>query len=487
MDAQTCNDLAWSCLRAGQADLALQHALRAHELRRQNADYLNTLGVAYGETGQLELAEATFRKALKRKPGFIDALVNLGKALEKQEKPREACAQFERALAIEPRFPKLAVNLAKLYRDGGEPARAKALLERAERNVDAQDLAMALAECEMDLGDEAAALARLRAAVAAQPDWKFARNALAHMLLATAHWREGWREYAWRRTLFDPAAGAPPAPLPARLAGEPILLRGEQGIGDVLFFLRFAPELARRGARLTLACESKLHPVVRANPVLEAVREHRADDAAAGDFARRIWIADLPALLGTEDTPPAWPLALDARGREAGTRRLAGFGPAPYLAVTWRAGTDVARGREFGAERTSLAKALPPALLGAALRGWRGSVLLLQRGARPGDTAEFAAGFGGAFHDLSALGEDLPALLGVLASIDEYVTVSNFNVHALAGIGGTARVLVPCPAEWRWLRRAGPSPWFAGFPLYRQPASRDWSEPLARLRAELFR
>src|SRR5260370_36885085 len=116
MDAQTWNELAWNFLRSGQADLALEPARRAHEMSRGNVEYLNTLGVAYGETGQLELAEATFRKALKRKPALVEALVKWAKSLEKQEKLPEARKQSERPLAFEPALPKLAASLAPLLR-----------------------------------------------------------------------------------------------------------------------------------------------------------------------------------------------------------------------------------------------------------------------------------------------------------------------------------------------------------------------------------
>ena len=481
MDAETSNELAWKYLQAGETNLALEHALRAHELKRNNLDFLNTLGVAYGETGQLDLAEATFRKVLKRKPGHLNALVNLAKSLEKQERLDEARPLYERALAIEPAFPRLATNLARIYSLRGETARAKGLLERSAKNIDPQDLAMALALYEADAGETDRALARLRAAVASHADWKLARSSLAHLLLSTAHWREGWTEYVRRRNLFDPRPTELPEPLAARLDGRSVLLRGEQGIGDVLFFLRFAPLLHRRGARLVLACERKLHPVVQRNAILDEVRD---GDAVTG-FDRAVWTGDLPALLESEETPPAWPLEVDAQAKQDAGARLAGLGPPPYLAVTWRAGTDTVRGREFGAERIALTKSAPPRELGAALRGWRGTTILLQRGARAQDGAEFAAGFGASCHDLSALGEDLRALLAVLSLVDEYVSVSNTNIHLLAGIGRSARVLVPFPPEWRWLRRDGRSPWFPDFPVYRQPASRDWSAPLAALRADL--
>ena len=480
MDAETSNQLAWKYLQAGETKLALEYALRAHELKRGNLDFLNTLGVAYGEAGQLDLAEATFRKLLKRKPGFVDALVNLGKSLEKQERLEEARQQSERALAIEPAFPKLATNLARIYNLGGEPARAKSLLERSAKNLDPQDLAIGLAKCAADAGELDDALARLRAAVADHTDWKLARSSLAHLLLSTARWREGWIEYVRRRNLLEPRPTELPPLLAARLDGNSVLLRGEQGIGDVLFFLRFAPMLRARGARLTLACERKLHAVVHANEVLDEVRAEET-----GSFDRAVWTADLPALLETEATPPAWRLEIDPAAKRDAETRLAALGPAPYLAVTWRAGTDTVRGREFGAERISLTKSAPPRLLGGALRGWRGTAILLQRGARPGDAAEFAAGFGAPFHDLSALGDDLRALLAVLSLVDEYVSVSNTNIHLLAGIGRSARVLVPFPPEWRWLRGEGRSPWFPDFPVYRQPVSHDWSAPLAALRKDL--
>src|SRR5262245_15768512 len=68
------NGLAWACLRAGDTALALEHARRAHGMSRRNVDYLNTLGVALGESGQLGEAEAAFRKALKLQPVHPDVL-----------------------------------------------------------------------------------------------------------------------------------------------------------------------------------------------------------------------------------------------------------------------------------------------------------------------------------------------------------------------------------------------------------------------------
>ena len=467
LDHAAWHALAWTYLRAGRGEFALEAAQRAHQGNRQNVDYMNTLGVAYGETGRLDLAEGTFRKVLKRSPVFVDGLINLAKALEKKGELAEATRLYERALALDPGYPRLAANLASAYREHGAAARSRDVLQRHAARIDPEHLAVAHAACDLALDGPAAAIRRLSAAVAAHPEWVLAHDALAQELLAAGEWREGWKHYASRHRLHGRRAGQ-------RLEGQSVLLRGEQGIGDVLFFLRFLPLLRARGVSARLACEPKLHPI------LDGLVLDEPDAGGPG-----VWIGDLPMLLGCEDTPAAWPLQASDAQRARARERLAALGPAPYLAVTWRAGTDTARGSEFGPERMALSKQVPPGLLGGALRGWPGTVIALQRGARADDVAQFGQALGARAHDLSFLADDLPALLGLLGEIDEYVTVSNTNVHLLAGLGRTARVLLPWPVEWRWMRRDGASPWFPGFAVYRQPPSRDWTSPLARLRQDL--
>ena len=75
-------------------------------------------------------------------------------------------------------------------------------------------------------------------------------------------------------------------------------------------------------------------------------------------------------------------------------------------------------------------------------------------------------------------------MAAVLSLIDEYVGVSNTNMHIRAGLGKTARVLVPFPPEFRWMNAGSESPWFPGFRIYRQPPGRDWRPVLDALGKE---
>ncbi|HJQ41301.1 MAG TPA: tetratricopeptide repeat protein, partial [Thermoanaerobaculia bacterium] len=76
--------LAMIALRAGAPDIAVERARRAVDLNRNNALYLNNLGIAYSEHGDLGDAEKAFRRALSMKPAYAEAHFNLGKALHKQ-------------------------------------------------------------------------------------------------------------------------------------------------------------------------------------------------------------------------------------------------------------------------------------------------------------------------------------------------------------------------------------------------------------------
>jgi hypothetical protein len=163
--------------------------------------------------------------------------------------------------------------------------------------------------------------------------------------------------------------------------------------------------------------------------------------------------------------------------------RLRSAGPAPYVGVTWRGGTPPSEQRS-GSEWL-LYKSVPIESLGMALKALPGTVLVLQRNPAPGELERFARALGRPVHDGSDLNADLEAMLALLACLDEYVAVSNTNVHLRAAAGRTARVLVPLPAEWRWMAGGDSSPWFPGSSVYRQRPSGDWSEALRTLREDL--
>jgi hypothetical protein len=321
----------------------------------------------------------------------------------------------------------------------------------------------------------------LRQLLAQQPECQAAHYALAVLLLSVGNWREGWTHHLWRAP-GDRNRSERPDALPERLDGRRVVLRAEHGIGDVLFFLRFAGQLRDRGASMALECPPQLAKLA---PLLSG--QIPLDKPATSDL--QIWIADLPSLLQTDAIPPAFALRADAARCADARVALTRLGRPPYLGLTWRAGTDTRRARRFGTDQVARYKhfkEISPAFLGQAVRGWPGTLISLQRGAMPKELEAIRAAASANVHDLGIAVEDLCEALALLDQLDHYVAVSNTNIHLLAGLGRTARVLVPHPPEWRWMRCEGGSAWFPGFEVYRQPIGLDWTSPLERLRKDLF-
>jgi hypothetical protein len=180
--------------------------------------------------------------------------------------------------------------------------------------------------------------------------------------------------------------------------------------------------------------------------------------------------------------PP--PLAFTPRDdRIASIReRLCEFGPPPYLGITWRGGISPS---DQGGMPWMLYKEIGIKPLAQALRDFTGTCIALQRNPAPGELDVLTSGLDRNVLDLTALNDDLEDMLALLAVLDEYVAVSNTNVHLRAGLDKVTRVLVPCPPDWRWMDAGRTSPWFPACRVYRQSARGDWSAALAELKSDL--
>ncbi|MFV2065387.1 MAG: tetratricopeptide repeat protein [Pirellulales bacterium] len=81
-------------------------------------------GIDAINSGQVGLAEATFRAALKELPGSAVAHNCLGIALKAAGRREEAIACYQRAVALDPRLAEAHNNLGNAWRDGGDIERA---------------------------------------------------------------------------------------------------------------------------------------------------------------------------------------------------------------------------------------------------------------------------------------------------------------------------------------------------------------------------
>ena len=499
---------------------------------------LHFLGVIHWQRGNFAEAEAPMRQSVAARPDLPPFRNNLGLLLRDLHRNREAIEAFEAAIAIDAGYLEARTNLGDTLLRNGEAEAAVAHLERAGADPAAPvETFYTLALAYERAGRFADSLSAHRRAAERLPadvrrlgadlrGWSEAKCAIeerrfagapetagesgaradlgrlmraareklaSHPFFAKVAFRagqsallvgeldEGWEGYQWRkpRLAFERRArrgGTFESPrLPRTIEGAVIAIEQEQGLGDTLFFLRYAAALRERGARVVFRGDPRLLPLLERAALFDACVGIDAASPWTEDFI--LTAGDLPLAAPAKGYPA--PIALAALPDRMEKARAALAPLARPLALTWRAGTRT--DDPYGV----LFKSLDPAALGRSLASSARSLVSIQRLPDPGETEALAAAAGREVRDFSTWNDDLEDALALMAVLDEYAGVSNTNTHLRTGAGRTAKVLVPFPPEWRWQGTGDASPWFPGSAVFRQARDGSWEGALRSLAARL--
>jgi tetratricopeptide (TPR) repeat protein len=489
--------------------------------------------------GQFKQAEAVFRAALDRRPNIAQLHTNLGNVLRAQNRLDEALACHQRAVELSPKLAEPYANLANVVRQKGDLHQAasagRRALELAPKNP---TICSGLAETMLGLGkiDEAVALARrglalgphlpeahfclglallakgdleeaaakLRRVVELRPDNARAhlslggtllmlgdvRNAIAH--LSTAHLRDpklhqaqfnlalallsegrfsdGWRHYEAR--LLNPEHVArirlfsKPRWQGQDFKGKTLLLHAEQGLGDTIQMLRYLPLVAAKGGNILLELQPELLALMAANLGALPVRPvSRGETLPAYDF--NCPLMSLPLAFGTQLA--SIPANVPYLTGEPAPRADPDAAPTgPRIGLAWAAGGSIRKSLHLS-DFACLA-AIPGA-----------GIVSLQKGAREEESRRAPAGMSVERPVL----KDFLATASIIAGLDLVISADTAVAHLAGAMGKPVWVLLPYPADWRWLIGRDSSPWYPNMRLFRQQERGDWLVPLDGIAAAL--
>jgi tetratricopeptide (TPR) repeat protein len=484
---------------AGDRQQALEWYQRALAADASYGSAHLNLGVLLQAQNLNEDAERHYRAALASGAPRETAYINLVSLLTIIEKFGEAEQLARTALSEFPRCAELHRLLSGNFVQQGrldaalQPAREAAALNPAD-----EKLQMAVAGLLFECGFPEQGISALEEIARAHPDDTHIAHVLGVMHLTAGRFEQGWRNFIHRDIRYTKTKTRPwlRTRLPPDLRGQPIHLVREQGLGDELFFLRYAPLLKSLGAHIAYVGHAKLESILKRTDCIDRfivepddnTREQvmRPDDP---EKTTGMLVGDIAHALGHDfaahcQTLPD-PLALTALPERIARVRekLALLGPPPYLALTWRGGVAL---HEQKGSWWGLYKNIAIADFGKALCGLPHTLLAVQRKPLPGELAQLSAAAGAVIHDLCDINDDLEEMLALLAVIDDYVGVSNTNMHLRAGLKRRACVLATRPAEWRWMAYGERSPWFPDFTVCRQGIDGTWRDALSQLRAHLL-
>ena len=457
-----------------------------------HAETLSNLGISLQAQGDLAHAIGCFSKAVALDPSYPEAHSNLGAALQEAGDFQRAEQHCRAALALRPQFAEAHSNLGNALQSQGNLEDAIAAYGQALALR--PDFAQAHVNCGMALhcrGDRAAAIAAYQQALALDPANAGAHANLAMALLAQGDYDQGWIEYQWRwRTgkiqrpalmdrlpAWDPA-GPPLAP------GEPLLLLSEQGLGDVLQFLRYAPALQRRtGADLVLCVPEPLLELARLAGVADQLCS--LEQAQALEAGRWLPLLSAPALLGVTAAQPLVNepyLRVPEQRRAAWTDRLQASlqtSEAAIIGLNWQGAphteTNILRGRSLPlAEFAPLAKTKGIELM--SLQKGFGSEQLKQ--------ASFADRFI-ACQPLIDQTWDFVDTASIILACDLVITSDTVVAHLAGGLGVPTWLLLHPVPDWRWGLEGSNTAWYPSMRLFRQSPGGSWAELLLAVKQAL--
>jgi hypothetical protein len=338
-----------------------------------------------------------------------------------------------------------------------------------------------LLKIEGEFGEAAGACDR---AVALRPDVPQIRLNRGIALLRAGRLREGWPDYEARLS----QAPHPALPAEARLpplseigdgAGRTVLLIHEQGFGDTLQMVRYAPLLAARGFRVVVWAPAPLVPLLRR---AEGVAEVLAPGAPAPPFDFHCPFFSLPLAFATtlESIPAAIPYITADPVLTAGWGDRLADREGLRVGLVW-----AGQGRPWlpGFEKLDRRRSMRLADL-APLGEVPGiSLVSLQMG----DAADAmrAAPPVPPLYDAMQGAADFGDTAAIVANLDVVVSVDTSVVHLAGALGKKVMLLDRYDNCWRWLAGREDSPWYPSLRIFRQARIGDWAPVVERVAAAL--
>lgn len=405
-------------------------------------------GVVLDDLERYDEALVCYDHALRLQPGYAQASNNKGVALTALGRPRDSLVCYDHALTLQPQY-------AQAWNNKGS-----ALLE---------------------MGEELLARTCYEQAIALQPDYPDAQVSLSHILLSQGDYTHAWDrfEYRWQSKEQAPRRLQTNKPAWAGTANpEPLLLWGEQGIGDQVLYAGILPDVAAFPQKKYVALDRRLIPLfARSLPGFEFVDLEWVNDTL--DFSEHLPLGSLPRYFRL--TPESFdaarhPYLVADPVRTAALRQKIAQPGKRVCGVSWSSSR-----KSIGTQKSvRLAQMLAP------LASEQLHFVNLQYGDTAAERSSLQAQHGVVLQNVDEVDNfnDIDGLAALIEACDIVITTSNSTAHLSGALGKETLLLLPSGKGklWYWAEHAGRNVWYPSIKIFTQATPGDWQQPLDRIK-----
>ncbi|MDR3560310.1 MAG: tetratricopeptide repeat protein [Negativicutes bacterium] len=446
------------------------------------AAYFN-LGVVQAEENRLDEAVAAFRRVIELNPFYYEAYNNLGALLRLADRLGEAEAALRRAIELKPDYAKAYNNLGLVLKSNHRLEEAETCLRHSiDLNPNDPETYNNLALVVKDAGRLADAESYLQQAIALRPDLVEAEFALGFLYLLQEQYEKGWGKYVkWQADNESSVTRHAVFQATCRnwqgedLTGKKIVLFSDQGFGDAIQFIRYAPLVAKAAGQTSVWVQKPLQRLMAG--AVNGCQIHPDENIAAGQYDFSCPLSSLPYLFHTsKDTIPqgiAYIRPVD-KIISVWSERLGSLdGNQRYrIGVVWGGNPNHENDRN-----RSIDFAVFNRLFDCNQASW----VSLQVGKQAKDLHQMPS----PVLDISCHLSDFAETAAVIANLDLVISVDSAVAHLAGAMGKPTWLLVPFNPDWRWQLNREDSPWYPTMRLFRQQGGGRWPEVLERVKQAL--
>ncbi len=501
---------------------AMIHFTQALSLRSDYAEAYYNQGLALAKFDRNQEAQESYRQAIVIKPDFYQAHLNLANLYRTQGQTDLALGHYRTVIKHQPNHVKGLISLATLLRSQGQSEDALPLLARAQQQAPGNaEIYEHLGQCCADLcrfedarkcfqqwvtlrpdnasahcclgaawnllGHYDQAIEQYSQAIALDPNYASARWNRTLLYLAQGQWQKGWQDYPQRYRL-DAIATALPHDYPqprwdgTRFDGQTLLVHHEQGLGDIIQFLRYLPQVKQMGGRVLLESPKTILSLVQDWDCIDQGIPTQKDQPVQQPFDLVTSLMDLPALFQTTEKTASLNVPYIQAHPDKARRWAHHFTqPGRKIGLVWAGGAVHHQRVAALKQRACRLEHLQPLSLidGICLYG-------LQKG--PGEAEVLEPGNQFLLENLGPACQDFADTAAVISHLDLVITVDTSVAHLAGAMGKTTWIMLKYDADWRWLLERDDSPWYPSVRLFRQGRNEGWPavvQRIARALAEL--
>ncbi|WP_242725733.1 tetratricopeptide repeat protein [Microcoleus vaginatus] len=465
------NNLGWAKQQLGEIDAAILYYQTALQFDPNLHETAHNLGHLFKQKNQLNEAIACYLHALKINPNLTYSLMGLGTVLQQQGKLAEAFNCYQQAVTIDPNNPEAHNNVGAFYHEQGNVKAAISYYRQALKlKPDFVEAINNLGHALVDLGEFQEAFSCHSRALELQPDNATAHLELSLTLLLFGDFQRGFAEYEWRwRTpQVSPRQFKQPVWDGSDLQGKTILLHVEQGFGDSIQFIRYAPILRSRGAKVMVACYPELMRLFATVPGIEYLS---VSLEGLPEFDVHAPLMSLPRIVGTTlETIPANVPYLEP---PAECKFALSSDAKLKVGIVWAGSPQRRKDYQRSCSLSDFIQFLD--VPGIAFYS-------LQKNLSESDRTLLNQHL---VPDLSPHLSDFADTASAISQLDLVISVDTAVAHLAGALGKPVWVLLSFAPDWRWLLDREDNPWYPTARLFRQTQPESWQELFEEVQAAL--